>query len=154
MKIKINRIAELNSVLLLIETYGIFMTIFSPAFQSVIFKKSFFSGLGTVIILLQILVSFLNIFFIAIFFKKEILEFLKKNNLDKIIIITGIIVLILPINFFIKICLFCSIYVLVEFMQIISRTRKKQDNNSIIIILLSTILGLFLIISFFTNSLI
>ena len=118
------------------------------------FKKSFFSGLGTVIILLQILVSFLNIFFIAIFFKKEILEFLKKNNLDKIIIITGIIVLILPINFFIKICLFCSIYVLVEFMQIISRTRKKQDNNSIIIILLSTILGLFLIISFFTNSLI
>ena len=153
MKVKINRIAELNSILLLIETYGIFMTIFSPAFQSVIFKKSFFSGLGMGIILLQILVSFLNIFFIAILFKKEILEFLKKNKLNKIIII-GIIVLVLPINFFIKICLFCSIYVFVEFMQIISRIRKKQNNYSIIIILLSTILGLFLIMSFFTHPLI
>ena len=81
---KISKLSVLNSIFLIIDTYGIFMSVFSSAFQSVIFKKSFFSGLGAGIILLQIMISILNIFLIFLFFRKELLEFLKGNKLDKI----------------------------------------------------------------------
>ena len=145
---KISKLSVLNSIFLIIDTYGIFMSVFSSAFQSVIFKKSFFSGLGAGIILLQIMISILNIFLIFLFFRKELLEFLKGNKLDKIIISVSLIILVLPINFFIKILLFCIIYIVVEF---VSKIRNKNLDDSIMVVLLSTILGLFLLISYFVG---